>query len=58
MSTNEELLSMLDDIDDNGYGLTDWEIEFVNQMLVQVDEEIEFTEKQGAAIEKIYAKRV
>lgn len=58
MSDQSELTSLVDDIDDYGVGLTDWETEFIDSMLKRIDEGHELTEKQEKTIRKIYKDRV
>ena len=47
-------LSMLDDIDQKGQRLSDWEIEFVNSMLKKSDEDRQLTYADENKIEQIY----
>lgn len=58
MFDQSELTSLVDDIDNHGVGLTDWETEFIDSILKQIDEGRELTEKQEKTIRKIYEDRV
>lgn len=56
---NKQIVSMLDDIDENGEGLTDWEVEFIDSMLKESDKSIPvFSKKQKETIIKIHQRRV
>ena len=46
---------MLQVIDDEGVGVTDWEAEFLDSLMKQ---DFPFTEKQKSTLKKIYAQRV
>jgi len=50
--------SMLDDIDHRGQQLTDWEIDFVDDLLRSTDKGIQPTDEQGQIIRRIYDQRV
>ena len=52
---DSELQGMLDDIDNNGTGLTNWEAEFVDSMLKK---ETGFTEVQANKIKQIFESKV
>ena len=58
MFDQSELTSLVDDIDNHGVGLTDWETEFIDSILKQIDEGRELSEKQEKTIRKIYKDRV
>lgn len=53
---NKQLRDRVEEIDDSGKGLTDWEIEFIGRM---IDEDVRrFTDKQAEVINRIYRDRV
>lgn len=49
--------AMLDKVDRDGVGLTDWEIEFVESLCRQRERKQPMTEKQKAALERIFDNR-
>lgn len=57
MTAENEYLGMLDDIDNDGVGLTDWEIEFLDSMLSKPLGE-RLSERQMKLIERIHKERV
>lgn len=59
MTTTKEIQAKLDTIDEQGVGLTDSEIEFIDSMLKESDKPVPvFTSKQKETIDKIYSERV
>ena len=56
--TNEEAQNLLDDIDSQGREITDWELDFIDQMLKKTDQGYEPTVKEAAVIRRIYGDRV
>lgn len=54
--SNEEAQRILDDIDNNARGLTDWEIDFVDSMLRKTDQGYEPTPKEAQIINTIKRK--
>lgn len=58
MKTQEQLVSMADDIDQHGRGLTDWEAEFLDNMMRLIEDNHDLTQKQGLTLEGIYRDRV
>lgn len=56
--TNEEAQNQLDDIDNEGKGLTDWEANFVDEMLEKTDGGYAPTEQEAATIKRIHIQRV
>lgn len=54
----EHLLGLLDDIDNDGHGVTDWEADFIDQMLKRMEAGEMPTQKQADTIRKIYSQRV
>lgn len=54
----QQLFSDLDDIDNHGRYLTDWEADFVDQMLKLMERGDMPTRKQADMIGTIYRKRV
>jgi len=48
------LQRLVDEIDDDGVGLTPWEIEFVESMMDRLD----FSARQADMIEQIHERRV
>ena len=57
MSTNSEVYrTMVDEIDERGTGLTDWETRFIGDLL---DKDWQmFTDRQKAIIDRIFGERV
>lgn len=53
----EEAVSMLYDIDNDGHDLTDWEIEFVESMMKKPKSAL-FTDAEIAKIKEIFEARV
>lgn len=53
-----DIVSILDDIDNNGRALTSWEIDFLDEMLKKADQGYRFSELQVAKIKQIHARRV
>lgn len=51
-----KIKDLLDQIDEEGKGLTDWEIEFVDSMMKQIDSK-EPTKKQLDIIDRIIKQR-
>lgn len=57
MTDQEEWASMVKEID-QGAHLTDWEMNFIDNMLKLIEEERPFSKKQGESIERIYKDRI
>ncbi|NEN87950.1 MAG: hypothetical protein F6K48_03110 [Okeania sp. SIO3H1] len=56
---NAKAQNFLDEIDMHGEDLTDWEIDFVNDMLKKTDDEnYTPTPKEAYRIKQIYSERV
>ena len=53
--TDEELV---EEIDDKGVGLTPWEIKFLEQMFVVLEEDEVVSLKRRKILEEIYEERV
>lgn len=58
MITRDECLGMLDDIDNHGSGLTDWEIEFTDSLMKQLEAGKDPSDKQCATVKRIHKERV
>jgi len=54
--TKDKIRDLLNQIDEEGKGLTDWEIEFIDSMMKQIDNKYP-TEKQIDIINKIIKQR-
>lgn len=54
----EEVAGLLDDIDDEGQGLTDWEAEFIDRMLKRTEERQGLFLGQAKKIRQIHGERV
>ena len=54
----EDAQSKLDDIDNKGSAVTDWEAEFIDSMLKQTDKGIPPTDKQAEMINSIWKDMV
>ena len=55
---NEQAQNALDNIDSNGRGLSDWEIDFVESMLKKTDDGYAPTPKEEAIILRIEGEKV
>jgi hypothetical protein len=53
----QEAQSLLDDIDNNGSSLTDWEIDFVEDMLRKTDNMERLTVNEAAKLQEIHDER-
>jgi hypothetical protein len=56
--TNDEAQALLDDIDTNGTGLTDWEADFVDDMLKKTDDGYGPTNREAEKLCQIHEDRV
>lgn len=58
--TNQYWLDLLEEIDEEGLGLSSWEIDFVESLLRRIGEQpsIQLTPAQKDKIEDIHEKRV
>jgi hypothetical protein len=57
MTEQEELASLVKEID-QGAHLTDWEMNFIDDMLKLIEKKTPFSKKQGETIERIYKDRI
>ena len=57
MTDQEEWASLVNEIN-QGAELTDWEADFIDDMLKMIEKKQPFSQKQGATIERIYKQRV
>lgn len=54
--SNSELLTLLEEIDDAGEDLSEWEVSFVSDL---IDRQVKiFTERQAAVIRRIHEERL
>lgn len=54
----DEAARMLDEIDQDGHGLTDWEVEFVDSMLKKSDDGYAPSAKEAGIIRSLHMIRV
>lgn len=58
MTALDDIKGILDDIDNKGRYLSDWEADFLDKMLGKVERGEYPTKREMAAIDSVYAQRV